>query len=263
VTGDGYSKNLIIYRTCDRPRYTAITLPHFLKNTSHNAHILIAENSSNEETTALNKQCFDDSLNRDPSMATFEYLGPRVGVQTAVHMSIDAYVKKFDRPPERVYLMDDDILVPTPINEGEYWDTLLETMLLSDTWDVVGIHRIATSSRIEGEGLAKGHVVRFVGGACSAFKYAIYKNSSWRQEYSRGRVRKGEINGYNIWVSHNVGKHGRCARFASYPFYYTDIDKHGHELSLRETEYIDYSTEIWWQRHPQHRDVTDMPKGAK
>lgn len=263
MTPNGYSENLIIYRTCDRPKYTTVTLPHFLQNTSQNAHIFIAENSSDEETVEANKQCFNDAMNRDPETVTFEHLGPRVGIQAAVHMSVDAYIKKFGKGPVRIYLMDDDILVPVPVNEGEYWDSVLEAMLLSNLWDAVGIHRTRTFSDIRGDGLARGHIVRFVGGACSAFKYYTYRHGSWRANYDNGNKVLYDINQYNIWVSRSIGVHGRCGRFAAYPFHYTDIDKHGHELSLRETEYIDYSTEIWWQRHPQHRNKMAMPKGAK
>ena len=259
------TKSLVIYRCCDRPGYVEQTFPQLVANTNPASVIFMADNSSDEETIAAHKAIFKKHA---PPNALFYHFGSRIGVWEIVYRAIEWYV--YNNPaPLYVMIADDDCFVP----ESEHpWDYLLECMLESDLWDVVGCaegndpctpHPVNLDPslgpwpegrhpirgyNLKGEGLARGRVRRFVGGACSGFRYDLYRRTidpveislfwfnNWTAKYAGDPEQLVTPENHRTYILED----GRCGHFAGYPLSgFMHLDAQGPH-SLKD-EYKDYS----------------------
>ncbi len=261
-------KSLIIYRCCDRPKYVEQTFPHLVENTSDDAVILMADNSSTQEARDVHKAIFDKT--RAPN-TIYVYFGSRVGVWHIVYEAIKWYVENHGKP-KYILLADDDCLVPS---EKDPWNVMLESMLDSDLWDVVGCAENGDPCVehprdlmenpppwpegrhggrgwiLKGEGMARGRLRRYVGGACSGFSYSWYDRIIDPVELS--------IYWFTLMTAKYAGdpeeiipgggfeiKEGRCGHFAGYPITtFRHLDTESKE-SFADSEYPEYSD---WMHH--------------
>lgn len=225
----------VIYRTCDRPKYTEITFPRLVEATSDDAHIIMIENSGDRDNWEQNKSTFEEYKDERCEIKIYK---KRLGVTKPIIVGIDHFVKSHGEP-KYVFNVDDDILVPEPINEGEYWDLLLAHMMDKGPWDVVGIASSDGFIRnVEGDGLACGSPYKFMAAGCAGFKYSIHKKDPLRDD-------KG-IFSFNLWTEKY-----KCGWFAGYPLEKKDIDRYEKDISLRDTEYAEYTAHIQNKRGGQ------------
>jgi len=135
-------------------------------------------------------------------------------------------------------------------------------MLDSGLWDVVGCAarndpltpkpwKGVPGYGLKGEGLARGRLRRFVGGACSGFTYSWYNRIIDPVELSIYwfTLMTAKYSGDPERIIPNGGtelKDSRCAHFAGYTintFCHLDADE---EVSFADSEYAEYSDWMYY-----------------
>lgn len=218
--------DLIIYRTCDRPLYTERSFPHIVEHSSKEVLLLFMENSSHKDNILKNVEVFSQFA--DKQRMQIKVFNKRIGINKAIKTGIELFPQLWRGTQlDHILIADDDVLVP---ETDMYWDRLLCDMLDNEPWDFVGFY----GQKVPEVGL--NQLVRFMSGACSAFKYEYYKLHP---------LDSFGIFGYNLWTAR-----GRCGRYAKTQLWYKNMDKDfSLNMSLRDTVYKQYSAEIDAQRH--------------
>lgn len=218
----------VIFRTCDRPKYTELTFPRLVETTSPDTRIIVVENSKEKANWERNHATYTEFAD---DRCEIMIMKKRIGITRPILVGIDYYLGKYGEP-DHVMIFDDDILAPYPKRDGEYWDYVLARMMYDGPWGAVGLfyHQVKDIQPV-GEGLASGYPHRFMAGMCSGFRYELHKKQP---------LTDSGIASLNRWTS----KVTDCAWFAGYPFYIQEIDKRSPDISLRHTEYADYTSYV-------------------
>lgn len=242
------SSRTIIYRSCDRPKYMEKTLPLLVERTSDEADILVFDNSRDADSKQRVQAVCDD-LDDDRI---------RLHLHNRFHIGGTAVIIESLKMIEADHAMvvDDDVVVPPPLDNGDTWDEILAEMLDAG-WNVVA-HPWAQSfrdgaSEIRDYGGVKGYIYSAVGGGCSAFLRSFAEENPMKQQTL--------IRGYNEWMVENT-KMERCGYSYRGDMVIEHIDRPDHPWSLRDTEYDEWSTKMYWERFPELRGQA-RPKGPK
>lgn len=246
----------IIYRSCDRPKYVEKTLPILLNNTSCKpSGILLFDNSTDD---GRRDQVLDVAKEYDTKSNFITHFSekPRIGGTQVIIEGVKLLRERFNL--DAIMVVDDDVAVPrkVAVNDKEivYWDSVLADMLEAG-WNVVA-HPWATDFRkntIKEYGGVKGHEISGVGGGCSGFRLDFYDKNPMEQQTL--------IRGYNEWmVRWTQGV--KCGYSHEHDMLIEHIDRPEHPWSLRDTEYDEWATAMYWERFTSKRGQ-ERPKGSK
>lgn len=238
--------DLIIYRTCDRPKYVERTLAINMERSSDGPVFLVFDNSTDKQ------EAQDVTFSIAPDVEFYQTDQPRIGGTRAVMTAVELYARKL-KVLDKVFVIDDDVIVPEPLEDGTTWDQILAEMLDAG-WDVVA-HPWSNDFRSKPTkfiGGVEGYPYSSVNGGCSAFRYSFYKKNPMSQITL--------IRGYNEWMTRR--SRDRNGYSANGRMVFQHIDRPEHPLSLRDTEYCDWSDAMYYERFPD-RKGQKRPKGSR
>lgn len=157
---------LIVYRTADRPRYTARTWPRLVEASNPESWVVIVENSGDCGNSDQNLSTFD-AHRRDRTLV--HVTGKQLGVNRPIFTACDEFRSWRDHDPHYVLVTDDDILLP------DGWDDECIRMIETGRWDVTGIGRWKRlrDMTLVGEGDEAGYESPVMSGGGCAFPYEL------------------------------------------------------------------------------------------
>lgn len=168
----------------------------------------------------------------------------------ALKNGVDILREEFE--VDSILVVDDDVAVPREV-EGVTWDQVL-TRMLDAGWQIVA-HPWSSDFRSKDTieiGGVPGYPYGGVNGGCSAFSLDFYNQHPMKQISA--------IRGYNEWMvrwsENNCGYSHECLMV------FEHIDRPEHPWSLRDTEYDEWSNEMFYERFPNRRGQV-RPKGPK
>jgi hypothetical protein len=251
--------SILIYRSSDRPKYVLKTFRHLLENTGPDLPVLFFDNSSPEmrpfvKEAAQSAQSMHIPISDDRDIQFYFHNKPRIGGTQAIIEGVK--LARAQNPNlKKVYITDDDVLLPMAHHAGgnmAFWNDVLNEMLEAG-WGIVAhpwSHDFRSKETQQIGGI-KGYPYSGVGGGCSAFRMDIFDKYPLRQDTL--------IRGYNEWMT-RAGRNV-CGYSYNYQMCITHMDRPEHPWSLRDTEYDEWATAMYYERFPKKKGQP-RPKGS-
>ena len=253
-------ERVVIFRSSNRPKYVERSLPALFERTNINTGVIFFDNSEPEYIKSVEKvaeniyEKYEVVKNFD---VIYHYEGKRIGGPNAIMKGIRLAMARW---PNVKYIMvcDDDVLVPSPQERSAklvYWDDQLAEMLDAG-WHIVAHpwtndFRDGKTKIING---VEGYRYEGVGGGCSAFKLDLCIEHPITQSTL--------IRGYNEWMVRCSNKYGINCGYSAGDMIIEHFDRPDHPWSLRDTEYCDWSDEMYYERFPKAKEQGKArPKG--
>jgi hypothetical protein len=268
---------VLIYRTADRPKYALKSFRHLLENTNPVLPIIVINNSQDNQLSLQTAEALEAAVEfhhppfQQQRQISTKVFANRLGGTQALVEGIK-YARSMYPDIQVVHVVDDDVLVPMPGHTADnldFWDDVLVKMLTRG-WTAAAHPWSQNFRSRENNGLFRdpfkknqadsyswGYEYSCVGGGCSAFRLEEFDKRPFENH--------GLIRGYNEWMI------GLPENTVGYSFMHSmtinHFDRPEHGWSLRDTEYDDWATEMYWERwterrnanHPQH----ERPKGSR
>lgn len=244
----------IVYRSSDRPKYVEKTLPLLLERTHSDLPIIVFDNSSFDGRRKEVKSAIESIIQGDDRVLSFYHPESRIGGTKVIVEALELTLRT--HPQLHTFMnVDDDVVVPLPDSEHGSWEKVLFDMTLAG-WNVVA-HPWAQSFRHGHTPREYGGIMGYeysgVGGGCSAFKTSFYNKHPMEQQTL--------IRGYNEWMVRWTGGK-RCGYSYDGQMVIEHIDRPEHPWSLRDSEYDEWATAMYWERFPNAKGK-ERPKGSK
>lgn len=238
---------VVCYRTCDRPRYVARTLPHLLAHTSPDTPVVVVVNCSTPQLRddTLQQVALANRRKLDPRPVHVAVREGRIGGVEALHAGVAEARQRWDGL-EHVLVCDDDIYPPIARHAAGamvHWDDAIVAMLAAG-WEVAAIPWAADFHRDETttHGGVEGHLYDHVGSGCSGFRLDVYDRHRPEQI--------SLVRGLNSWTQRWCTKVGYVA---SPPMVCAHLDRPEHGHSERDGLYKRHAQDMWWDRFPNRR----------